>query len=145
MKAVTDPACIFCKIVSGAIPSFKVFENEHVLAFLDINALSPGHTLVIPKYHAERTHQLPADVMGEVGRAIHVVSSALVATGGMRDYNVLQNNGAAAHQAVMHVHYHVIPKTDNEGLDIIWNSTTPDKGELGELANKLSSHIKSKI
>lgn len=145
MKAVSDSSCIFCKIVSGGIPCFKVYENEHVLAFLDINALSSGHTLVIPKHHAERTHQLPVDVMGEVGRAIHVVSSALVATGGMKDYNVLQNNGQLAHQAVTHVHYHIIPKTDKEGLDIIWNSTTPDKGELAALANKLSSQIASKI
>jgi galactose-1-phosphate uridylyltransferase len=59
MKHASDASCIFCKIVSGTIPSFKVFENEHVLAFLDINALSEGHTLVVPKHHAEMTHQLP--------------------------------------------------------------------------------------
>jgi diadenosine tetraphosphate (Ap4A) HIT family hydrolase len=65
--------CIFCKIITGAIPSMKVFENDHVLAFLDINPLSVGHTLVIPKYCAQRTHQLPEDVMGEVGKALQVL------------------------------------------------------------------------
>ena len=137
--------CIFCKIVSGTIPCFRVFESEHVLAFLDINALSPGHTLVIPKHHAERLHQLPESAATHLGAGVARVARALV-EGGMGDeYNVLQNNGRSAHQAVMHVHYHVIPKTDDEGLDLVWNAGTPDKEKLAELAAKLAAHTKDKI
>lgn len=145
MARVVAADCIFCKIVAGTIPSFKVYENEHVLAFLDINALSGGHTLVVPKHHAERTHELPTDVMGEIGRALQLVSAGVVAATGVTDYNVLQNNGRLAHQAVMHVHYHIIPKTAQDGLEIVWNATSPDKAALADLAAKLTSAIKAKI
>lgn len=84
-------------------------------------------------------------VVLQVGRAIHVVSNALVHAGVMTEYNILQNNGRLAHQAVMHVHYHIIPKTEREGLDLVWSAGTPDKAALKELAAKIDSHIKSKV
>ena len=142
MKGTLNDACIFCKIIKGSIPSFKVYENDHVLAFLDINALSRGHTLVIPKHHAERTHQLPEEFMGEVGKALQRVAGAVVKATGCEDYNVLQNNGAVAHQAVMHVHYHIIPKLESgEGLGIVWKSGEPEKDALKALASDISSKI----
>ena len=141
MKHTVDSSCIFCKIVAGTIPSFKVFENEAVLAFMDINALSRGHTLVIPKHHAVRTHELPTDVMSEVGKALSVVAKAVVAATGNEDYNILQNNGAIANQAVNHVHFHIIPKTATEGLGLVWKAGEPDKGELAKLASDIQSKI----
>lgn len=138
MKAVSvDAGCIFCKIIQGTIPSHKVFENDHVLAFLDINGLSKGHTLVIPKYHAQKTHEIPAEYMGEVGKALAVVSKAI----GAENYNILQNNGREAHQAVFHVHYHIIPKLGDDGLGITWNTQTPTGDELRELAKDIRSRI----
>ena len=135
MKSVSD--CVFCKIVGGTIPSHKVYENEHVLAFLDINGLSKGHTLVIPKYHAQKTHELPAESLSEVGKALGVVAKAI----GAEDYNILQNNGKIAHQAVFHVHYHIIPKTESEGLHIKWDAQTPSQEALAQIAKDIKSRI----
>lgn len=140
MKGVLSDSCIFCKIIKGAIPSYKVFENDHVLAFLDINALSKGHTLVIPKHCAARTHELPEEFMGEVGKALQKVSKAIVEATGVPDYNILQNNGEAAHQAVFHVHYHIIPKQPNgAGLGIVWKSGNPEKDALEALAGDIKA------
>ena len=103
--------CIFCKIIKGEIPSMKVFESDKVLAFLDINPLSDGHVLIIPKTHAEKLHQVPDDELAE----ILVCAKNLALKANVSDYNVLQNNGTIAHQIIMHVHFHLIPKPDRNG------------------------------
>jgi len=101
---------IFTKILSGAIPCHKVFEDEHVFAFLDINPLSPGHTLVIPKEPAPTLDVLSEASAAAIGRVLPRLSRAVMAATGTKDFNILQNNGAGAHQAVFHVHFHIIPK-----------------------------------
>jgi len=111
---------IFDKILSGDIPSWKVYEDDHVLAFLDIGPLSEGHTLVIPKERKAFLHQLSDDAAAAVGRALPRLCRAVLRATGATDYNVLQNNGSAAHQVVMHVHFHIIPKFGSEGLGIHW-------------------------
>src|ERR1700760_3159900 len=90
---------IFGKILRGEIPCHKVYEDAHVLAFLDINPLSAGHTLVIPKEPAATLDVLSDDAGAALGRALPKIARAVIAATGARDYNVLQNNGAAAHQA----------------------------------------------
>lgn len=136
-----DQKCIFCKIINGEIPSFKIFSNEKVYCFLDINPLSLGHCLIIPKYHAQKVHELPSEYLSEIGKAIGKVSNALVKNG-MKDYNVLQNNGSLAHQAVFHVHFHIIPKTCKEdGLGISWPSLTLEKEALKEFSEKLTKDL----
>jgi histidine triad (HIT) family protein len=113
---------IFTKILRGDIPCHRVYEDAHVLAFLDINPLSKGHTLVIPKEPAATLDALSDDAGAALGRALPKIARAIVAATGARDYNVLQNNGAAAHQAVFHVHFHIIPKhADGTGLGIDWH------------------------
>jgi diadenosine tetraphosphate (Ap4A) HIT family hydrolase len=110
---MADSDCLFCKIVAGDIPSHKVHETDDVLCFLDINPLAAGHTLVIPKHHGEKLHDLPESAVTGIGPALLKVQKAI----GCEDYNVLQNNGAIAHQVVKHVHFHVIPKpTKEEGV-----------------------------
>src|SRR5215470_12689140 len=104
---------IFGKIIRGEIPCHRVFEDDHVLAFLDINPLSRGHTLVIPKEPAETLDALSDDAAAAIGRVMPRIARAVLAATGARHYNVLQNNGIAAHQAVMHVHFHIIPKFDD--------------------------------
>jgi histidine triad (HIT) family protein len=91
-----------------------------VLAFLDINPLSRGHVLVIPKEPAETLDQLSDDSAAAIGRVLPRLSRAVMAATGARHYNVLQNNGAPAHQAVFHVHFHIIPRYDDSGLGIDW-------------------------
>ncbi|MEM1176715.1 MAG: HIT family protein [Acidobacteriota bacterium] len=113
-------ATIFDKILDGDIPCHRVYENEHVLAFLDINPLAPGHTLVIPKERRAHLHELSDDAAAALGRALPRICRAVLAATGAEHYNVLQNNGAPAHQAVFHVHFHIIPRVGERGLGVGW-------------------------
>jgi histidine triad (HIT) family protein len=133
---------IFGKILSGAIPCHKVYEDERVFAFLDINPLSMGHTLVVPKEPAQTLDALSDESAAALGRVLPRICRAVIAVTGVSDYNVLENNGAAAHQAVPHVHFHIIPKPGHEaGLGIGW-SARPLAPETGaELAAKLRQRL----
>ncbi|KAH8791638.1 HIT-like domain-containing protein [Hyaloscypha finlandica] len=135
---MSSAACIFCKIVKGDIPSLKLFESDKVLAFLDINPLSRGHALVIPKHHGEKLTDIPDDALTEI---LPVVKKLVKATGA-ENYNVLQNNGRIAHQEVDHVHFHMIPKPNaEEGMSIGWPQQKTDFDKL----NALLADIKAKM
>lgn len=114
-------ACIFCEIASGDKEAKVLYENEGALAFLDISPLSEGHTLVIPKKHFVHAHEMDADSWTAVADALDHAANLLVDKLGMEAYNILQNNGPEAHQAVMHVHFHIIPKTESGGLRLKWS------------------------
>lgn len=110
---------IFSRIIRGELPAHKVYEDEHVLAFLDIGPLSKGHTLVIPKEAKAYVHELSDESMAAVGRVLPRLCRAVREVTGVEQYNILQNNGPMAHQAVFHVHFHIIPKpNEEEGLGI---------------------------
>jgi histidine triad (HIT) family protein len=127
MAAMSEPqATVFDKILSGEIPCHRVYEDEHVLAFLDIGPLSPGHTLVIPKERKAHLHELSDAAAAALGRALPRICRAVLAATGATDYNVLQNNGSRAHQVVMHVHFHVIPKIGQTGLGVVWPAGSLD-------------------
>jgi histidine triad (HIT) family protein len=112
---------IFQKIIAGQVPCHKVYEDDKVLAFLDVNPLSRGHTLVIPKEPAETLDQLSEDSAAALGRVLPRICRAVIAATGTREYNVLENNGRGAHQVVQHVHFHIIPKpAGDKGLGIGW-------------------------
>src|SRR6185369_14158268 len=131
---------VFAKILRGEIPCYRVYEDAAVLAFLDVNPLSRGHTLVIPKEPAETLDQLSDDAAAAVGRVLPRIARAVMAATGTRAYNVLQNNGPAAHQAVFHVHFHIIPKMDDgSGLGIEWPTSklTDGAGLAQAIASKL--------
>ena len=113
---------VFDKILSGEIPCHKIYEDDHVLAFLDIGPLCPGHMLVIPKERKAYLHELSDATAAAVGRVLPRLSRALMAATGATNYNILQNNGTQAHQVVMHVHFHIIPRCEDQGLDIGWNA-----------------------
>ena len=131
---------VFAKILRGEIPCHRIYEDEAVLAFLDVNPLSRGHTLVIPKEPAETLDQLSDDAAAAVGRALPRIARAVLAATGARAYNILQNNGATAHQAVFHVHFHIIPKLDDgTGLGIDWKATKIADG--AELAKAIASRL----
>ena len=115
-------ATIFDLILDGEIPCNRVYEDEHVLAFLDINPLSPGHTLVIPKERVAKVHELSDDAAAAIGRVLPRIARAAMKVSGSDQYNILQNNGPDAHQAVFHVHFHIIPKTADGGLGVGWKA-----------------------
>jgi histidine triad (HIT) family protein len=134
---------IFTKIIAGEIPCFRVYEDDKVLAFLDINPLSRGHTLLIPKEPAETIDQLSDESAAALGRVLPRISRAIVRATGVTAFNILQNNGATAHQAVMHVHFHIIPKyADNSGLGIQWPARSLGADEGKQLAIAIAEQIK---
>ena len=132
---------IFDKILAGEIPCYRVYEDEHVLAFLDIGPLSPGHTLVIPKERKAHLHELSDESAAALGRALPRICRAVLAASGATDYNVLQNNGAAAHQVVMHVHFHVIPKMGQRGMGILWPAGTLTEVEAGAILDRMRAAL----
>ena len=116
---------IFDAILAGEIPCHRVYEDEHVLAFLDIAPLSHGHVLVIPKERAAQMDDLSDEAAAALGRVLPRLCRAVMSATGCEAYNLLQNNGAEAHQAVFHVHVHIIPKfADGSGLSLEWKSET---------------------
>lgn len=125
---------IFDKILSGDIPCHRVYEDNDVLAFLDIGPLSRGHTLVIPKERAVHLHELSDDSAAAIGRVLPRIARAILAVTGASAYNVLQNNGSAAHQVVPHVHFHIIPRIGDQGLRIGWPAGSLDSDEGHRLA-----------
>ncbi len=135
---------LFTKIIAGEIPCHKVYEDDQVLAFLDIGPLSAGHTLVIPKEPAETLDQLSDEASAAIGRVLPRLCRAVKAATGCDDYNILQNNGASAHQAVFHVHFHIIPKPDPEqGLGVGWPAGKLDPETGRELAARVAAAIDS--
>ena len=139
------PETIFSKIIRGEIPSHRIYEDEHVLAFLDVGPLSQGHTLVVPKEPAATLDKLSDEAASAVGRALPRLCRAVMRATGATAYNVLQNNGAAAHQAVFHVHFHIIPRfetrPEGKGLEIAWR---PQKLE-GEQGKQLAEKIRAAL
>lgn len=132
---------IFDKILDGQIPCHKVYEDEHVLAFLDIAPLAPGHTLVIPKERKAFLHELSDEQAAALGRVLPRLCRAVMNATGATAYNILQNNGAAAHQAVFHVHFHIIPRDGERGLGIGWSTSSIDHETAPALAQRIAAAI----
>lgn len=132
-------SCIFCKIIDGQIPCFKVHEDEKTLAFMDINPVARGHALIIPKYHTPNIYEAPAEwlapVMATVGRVSRAVRDEVTPDG----MNILQANGQGALQSVFHIHFHVIPRFSDDNLTMNWGLTPGDMGEIDRLASKIAA------
>lgn len=132
---------IFDKIIASEIPCHRVYEDEHVLAFLDIGPLSRGHTLVIPKEAKAHLHELSEEAAAAIGRVLPRLCRAVLQATGATAYNVLQNNGKAAHQEVMHVHFHIIPRFADSGLGIQWRAGSLDEAEAKSLLAKIHAEL----
>ncbi len=134
---------IFARIMRGEIPCFKVYEDAHSFAFLDINPIARGHTLVIPKEAAERLDALSEAAAAGLGVALVRVARAVVKATGAHAYNVLLNSGSAAGQVVMHAHFHVIPRyaAGAGGLEYEWRAAPLEKGEGAELARRIAEAV----
>ena len=141
-RSPTMTDTLFLKIIRGEIPCHKVYEDDLVFAFLDINPLSQGHTLVIPKEPAVTLEALSDESAAALGRALPRICRALIKATGIKDFNVLQNNGVAAHQAVFHVHFHIIPKPDATlGLGLEWKPLGFDHARGKALAAQIAAAI----
>ena len=136
-----SPETIFDKILAGEIPCYRLYEDQHVLAFLDVGPLSRGHTLVIPKERKAQLHELSDEAAAAIGRVLPRLARAVLSATGASAYNVLQNNGAAAHQAVMHVHFHIIPRLGDDGLGVGWNASSLDAGDADELVDRITAAL----
>lgn len=128
---------IFARIIAGEIPSHSVYEDEHVFAFLDINPLAPGHTLVVPRRQVERLEALEPAEAAALMQALIVIARKVLSATGAAAYNVLQNNGKAAGQEVMHVHFHIIPRAEGDGLGYRWKPTPAPPAALAALAERI--------
>lgn len=116
--------CIFCKIVEGSIPSYKVYEDSEVLAFLDLSQLTLGHTLVIPKKHVENIFELDSDTASVLFKRVVEVAKLLKNNLNVENLNILNNNGKLASQSVNHYHIHLLPRYENDGFSF---SSNPNK------------------
>jgi histidine triad (HIT) family protein len=115
-----DPACLFCKIVRGEIPSAKVLETDHAVAFLDINPVIQGHVLLVPKAHHATLSELPDDLAAESARLVPRLARAIRAATGADGLNLIVNNGRAAGQTIDHGHWHLIPRFVDDPVDWPW-------------------------
>jgi histidine triad (HIT) family protein len=138
---MSDDKTIFAKILDGELPCHRVYEDELVLAMLDIFPLAEGHTLVIPKQRARYLHELDDESAAAIGRVLPRIARAVMHATGATAYNLLQNNGAAAHQAIFHVHFHVIPKLGDRGLGIGWHPGQISAAAASELAARIGEAI----
>jgi histidine triad (HIT) family protein len=134
---------IFSKIVSGEIPSVKVYEDEHALAFMDINPAGRGHILVISKAEYRDLFAIPPDVLAAVSHAAQRVALALRDALQPDGLNIIQNNGAAAGQSVFHYHVHLIPRWEGDQALRLWRPQPSDQAELRALAEQIRRALPS--
>jgi histidine triad (HIT) family protein len=129
-----DPTCIFCKIVAGAVPCTKLFEDADTLAFMDINPAHDGHCLVIPKAHYPTIFVTPPEIAAATARIVQRVAAAVQAALTPDGLNLVQSNGPGAAQSVPHLHFHVLPRRMGDGLLINWPLNPGDRARIAEVA-----------
>jgi len=136
-----DDDCVFCKILRGEIPSFKVFEDDKTFAFMDINPANPAHVLVIPKFHAPNVFEVPQEWMLACMVTAQKVALAVEKTIGPDGINILQANGEGAAQSVLHYHVHVIPRTNGDDLKLNWGLIPGEMDEIGKIAEDIKAEL----
>lgn len=134
--------CPFCNIVTGEIPSEKIFEDDAVVAFLDIHPIGKGHLLVIPKVHAENMSSMSEDNYATLMRRVHMLAPHVRAVTGAEGINIGMNNGAAAGQLIFHAHVHIIPRFAGDG-NKHWSAVAYADGEQARMAEKMRNAIAS--
>jgi histidine triad (HIT) family protein len=133
--------CIFCKVIARQIPAARIYEDDDVLAFLDIGPISEGHTLVIPKRHFEKLEDCPAEVLSGLTRPLGRIAEAVKKGVDADGYNVLCNVGRAAGQLVGHVHFHIIPRKTGDGVFAKWPSRKYSEGRAEQIAAKIIENL----
>ena len=137
----TDPDCIFCKIIAGEIPSFKIYEDSETFAFMDINPANEGHALVIPREHARDVYSVSDAAIAATVKTAKRIATAVDKTLNPEGLNLLQCNGPAAAQSVMHFHMHVLPRRDGDDLKLNWGLEAGDMDAIGQLAQRIRDNL----
>jgi histidine triad (HIT) family protein len=133
--------CIFCNIIKGTAPAEVLYESDRALAILDINPIHYGHALVFPKGHAETFLEVPEDELAEVMKALSVVSRAIVQALKPTGFNIFSNNGKAAGQSILHFHFHITPRYEDDNIKFILELKKYGPEELSRYARKLRDYI----
>ncbi len=136
-----EPDCIFCKILDGDIPAIKLIETPDCLAFMDIGPLAEGHVLLIPADHVETVDRMTAEGAAAMLAHVPALVAAVKAATGCEGVNVLQNNGAAAHQEVPHVHFHIIPRNAGDAFGFNWPAGEYPPGRSEQLAQAIREEL----
>ncbi len=136
-----DADCLFCKIIAGEIPCFKLFENDDTLAFMDINPANEGHALVIPKEHATDVYTVSDAAIAATVATAKKIAAAVDKTLNPDGLNLLQCNGPAAAQSVFHFHMHVLPRREGDELKLNWGLNPGDMDAIGALAERIRGNL----
>ena len=134
--------CIFCKIAAGVIPCAKVYEDDDVLSFMDINPISEAHTLVITKQHYQYAHQCPPELLARLALKLPQIAKAVFEVSGAQGYNILCNNGNASGQEVPHLHFHIIPRVKGDRILSGWPAGKYPEGKMQQLCKQIVEKMK---
>jgi histidine triad (HIT) family protein len=137
----TDSNCIFCKIIAGEIPCFKLFEDELTMAFMDINPGNEGHALVIPKEHWEDVHAISSDLIGSTTKTVKKIATAVEETLRPDGINLVQANGKGAAQSVFHFHMHILPRRMDDELKMNWGVRPGDMDAIKEVYERIKKSL----
>ena len=141
-KGIAMDGCVFCRMVAGEIPVTRIYEDDAVLAFLDIGPISDGHTLVIPKQHCTWAHECAPSLLAEMGSRLGKIAGAVARAMEADGYNMLCNNGVAAGQVVEHLHFHIIPRKVGDQVFAKWPAYKYERGRMEEIAGKIRTNLK---
>ncbi len=133
--------CIICQIIDGKVPSKKIYEDDEIVALLDFNGANPGHSFVMPKQHFPILEQIPAKLIGKLFNAANRVSSAIFEALGVQGTNIFVANGISAGQKVAHFMINVVPRTENDGINMQWQPRQLDEEEMSTIELKLKEEI----
>ncbi len=136
-----DADCLFCKIIAGEIPCFKLFEDDETLSFMDINPANEGHALVIPKEHAKDVYAVSDTAITATVKTAKKIAAAVDKTLNPDGLNLLQCNGPAAAQSVFHFHMHVLPRQEGDELKLNWGLKPGDMDAIGALAERIRGNL----
>jgi histidine triad (HIT) family protein len=138
-----DPGCVFCRIAQGELPCAKVYEDEHILAFMDIAPLADGHLLIVPRHHVDWVSACDGETMAAIGAVLPRLAAAVVEATGAAGYNILNNNGKIAGQAVGHLHFHIIPRAAGDPLGYRWPAMVNyPKDKLADFRARIAAALK---
>ena len=138
---VADPECVFCNIVAGQIPSFKLYVDKETLAFLDINPVHDGHSLVISKSHYPNVFAIEPEAFAAVARSTVKVARAVNSAIAPDGLNLVQANGSGAAQSVPHFHIHILPRWHGDQLLVNWRLQPGEMARLGEIAERIRAKL----
>ncbi len=133
--------CLFCKIIAGEIPNTKVYEDENTYAFMDITPVIPGHVLMVPKEHSRNIFDASDEVLSKIAPVLKKISRAVKDATGSDGINVHENNEPASGQVVFHLHFHIIPRFENDGLKMWHGREYSSPAEMSELAEKIKKEL----